>query len=1066
MENKKLWWAFWILVIGSNYNNHVACSGKGSMEASGGKSKGLWGYVTSLASAVLMVKVDNEVNYGKLFQFERDLQDKLKDMGTALSRNPALIPEGAWNPIKFPEASAFSALFIRDVGGHLDTWMDLSETKKLHENSRIVSQHILWVRSVGTRAATSYFIYRPSFEAELESSNILPHLKYHNEASETAQKVIDIVQQYPNDQIVFAGLQSGGIIAMLHAWMVTATVPIVYYNLKEFEGELHQVKVFLFDSDCALSESYAPNFPIPSWDVLRFYSGMGGTVSPDHCRFESMKPIGLAYSFKPSWSEYLLSSSIHVDRTKFVDYYDKSMGMENARQSSSENIDNGIEEAFDENASIAESEISMSVDGNAYQPRAVKAAPGIPIKNFEEIIRPGIELLRQSMSLAKFFYNNLKEIYRTHQTFYLRRNVAGCAAAMQKNLINTLMGNERESPIVEKGIKDVSCQVDTYNEKTKVAAIVCTLEGKDGVKISNFRFRTHVQNKMESTLSERRISVVENEWEEISMTGRSVSTSESYAVSGRPTRKQVDEDVFYDDRTHVTGFQEKAQQWAMCLDELFRTVPHLNFITPLMSNGAPSSASSIGTSSKNSPGSSTLSIQLPFSSTTAVCEYSLLTLPKNFYQLYSVSSSMFFSIFSDVIETSGSPPASCNGILEPPSIAHKNSGNAETFSRILNGYFNSDGVSQISHKQTIVNGLELQESITNLPSNNPYEIFNQPLCNLLAECLAQNVIENLYDCNSHLTLWAGKHHCPEVCRYRPSALGSRPLHLCSRVVNCGEGVFLGFRGCKTFGSERPLSEEFLSHSVLNRFSPAAYYAAFHLKHVDGWSASLKKPFRFAVFLSEAAHQTFIANSNQNEETLITNPAPSSASITSNSLKKKTTTIPSTLHAEYDEDELADEDIESDYYNYGQRRNEEFDAAEEFEGEEEFDEPTLKEVQSKPAIIEEEAAHTAHQQSDQQLTDQQQTENQFIITTELEDQQDQIELPPNSSSNSRTLIDSDSHQESHDQIIETLPHPEETKLDEKSVLLTQLQTISSFNTGAVNGNNGGNHSGKKDKKKRK
>ena len=320
-----------------------------------------------------------------------------------------------------------------------------------------------------------------------------------------------------------------------------------------------------------------------------------------------------------------------------------------------------------------------------------------------------------------------------------------------------------------------------------------------------------------------------------------------------------------------------------CLDELFQNVDHLNFINPIIS---PSSTSIGGEVSRSVPGKSFLKIRLPFSSTSAVCEYSLMTQPKNYYQLYRVSPSMFFSVFSDVIE-SRSIPGSCSGVLEPPNIAHKHLGNADGISRTLNGYFNSDGTTQISHKNIIVNGLELQESITNFPSNNPYEIFGSPsLCGKLAECLAPNkVIEHLYDCNSHLTLWAGRHHCPEVCRHRPGS-GTKPIHLCSRVVNCGEGVFLGFRGGKMLGSERSLAEEFAPYVMLNQMSSPAYYSAFQLKHVDGWSANLKKPFRFAVFLSASAKSSFL-NLNPNIPN-IPNPISTSASIQSslNSLAKK------------------------------------------------------------------------------------------------------------------------------------------------------------------------------------
>ena len=141
------------------------------------------------------------------------------------------------NPIKFPEASALSPTFIRNLSGHLETWMDLDEIKKLGSEFQVLSQHIIWIRNSGARTGLSYFIYRPSFEAELDPSNILPHVKYHEEALDTSQSVIETVMKYPNDQIIFAGLQSGGAIAMLHAWMVTSSVPIVLKNLQDYKDQ-------------------------------------------------------------------------------------------------------------------------------------------------------------------------------------------------------------------------------------------------------------------------------------------------------------------------------------------------------------------------------------------------------------------------------------------------------------------------------------------------------------------------------------------------------------------------------------------------------------------------------------------------------------------------------------------------------------------------------------------------------------------------------------------------------------------------------------------------------------
>ena len=130
------------------------------------------------------------------------------------------------------------------------------------------------------------------------------------------------------------------------------------------------------------------------------------------------------------------------------------------------------------------------------------------------------------------------------------------------------------------------------------------------------------------------------------------SSQQSQTVYQQPINSFYgdEEDVFFDDRSQITGFQEKSEQWTSCLEELFRQVEHLNFINPLGQRHF--SSRSVATSSAQfSPGSSVLAITLPFSSTLANCEYSFLTQPKNFYQLYSVSPSMFFSIFSSVIES-------------------------------------------------------------------------------------------------------------------------------------------------------------------------------------------------------------------------------------------------------------------------------------------------------------------------------------------------------------------------------------------------------------------------------
>jgi hypothetical protein len=922
----KLFLTIWIFFFS---NQVVWCSGKGG--SVGSLSNWIWGIVTSTIPG--KGSVDNSPNYAKLFECECSLQQKLNKMSEAMKT----MDEEAeafmlWKPIKFPEASAFSALFVRDIGGYLDAWMDLNESKKLKEGSRVLSQHILWIRNVGSKSATSYFIYRPSFVAELESSSILPHLRYHAEAQETIQKIIEVVEAYPNDQIIFAGLQSGGAIAMLHAWMVVSAVPIIYRNLKEYKGELHQLKVFLFDTDCVLSETYARNFPIPSWDVLRFYSGISSKVSPDNCRFDSMKAIGLSYVYTPRTSEYWFgasSGSNDVDRIKFVDYYDKAMA-EFELKEAAENIDNGILDTFDDEASVVASEISMSLDGtetrpgrysNEHQSQHLRSGltrktsqPPAPAKNIDSLIEKGIVLLSESVKLSDIFFRNSKRIYSDQQTSYLRRNVDGCAAAMQRNLIKSLLGKETESPVVEKGIKDVKCSVEKYDVKTKIALIICTLISKDSIQSPILRFRTHLQNEMDQILTEKDISVAVNDWEEISMADYSLTTSESNSnpisqgQAGSRSRQgsyssNPADDLLFDDRSIITGFQEKSEQWTACLDELFGKSSQLNFINPNGNNNLKDGNSVLENTTQKYPGRSVLTIELPFAAMTdAVCEYNLMTQAKNFYQLYRVSPSMFFSIFSEAIEAHPFPNV-CENVLDPPSISRKNSGNAEKIAETLNGFFNSDGSTDINHKNVIVNGLEIQESITNLPSNNPYEIFKPALCGKLAECLAQKVLEKLYDCNSHLTLWAGRRHCPETCLHRPAGLGAQPLHLCSRVLNCGDGIYLGFRGCKLFGSEVPLAQEFSPYAVLSKLNSPAYYSAFHLRNSDGW-----KQFRFVVYFNEDARNTLINGG--------ASIVPSSSSVRSGfsktlSIKKVNNHMKQQQHHEDSEEEY-DIDIEENY----------------------------------------------------------------------------------------------------------------------------------------------------------
>lgn len=857
---------------------------------SSGKSDGIFGFAYNLVYSLLSGSNDIEPSYGRLFQHERNLQAKFKEMEEKIILKEKEM-ESAFTerkPIKFPEATAFSSTFIRNIGGQLEFWMDSVESKKMREGSSKISKHILWSRPryFNTKSLTTYFIYRPSFEAQLESKSILPHLKYHEEAQETFAAVNEKIQENPNDQIIFVGLQSGGAIAMLHAWMAISSNPILLKNIKQFKGELHQIKILLFDSDCVLSQTNAMNFPIPSWDILRFYSGYDN-LNPNLCKFESMAPVGLAYPYEPTYFEYIFPSrdSVEITRRQFVEYYMDDQKLSTEEQ---EAIDYGIEEAFDDSESVAPSEISMSDDGRGRSAsisisndhrKQQTPKENIQIPSIEEKIKPGIELLKSSVQISQFFYKNLKNIYLRHRKHYLQRNVEGCSIAMEKNLKSTLMGFENDSPLVPRGIRDISCSVRHYDEISKEALIVCNLIGIDSVSSSILQFSTHLQNDTEKILTDNQIPVNDGEYEELSSVS-SESRDRSKSDQSKYTRQESygnGEGLYFDDITHVTGFQEKAEMWSNCLEDLFKEVEHLNFINPLGHHHE--SARSIETSGPIAPGSSVLAITLPYSSTLANCEYSFLTKAKNYFQLYSVSSSMFYSIFSSVIETRSMPQV-CTNILEPPTIPYSELGSAKLYAQVLNEYFNTDGSENINYGNTIFNGLEIEQSTSNLPNNNPYAIFSSKMGNKLAECLAQNVLDKLYNCNSPLTRWAGRHHCPDICLNRPG------LHLCSRVVDCGDGVYLGFRGCKSLGKEKDLSEDFGYYSMMNSLNIPSYFSAFHMKFVDGWTSFTRKPFRYSIFMNESAKKSFLSLKEEGELSPISTAVALSSENSISSLKQK------------------------------------------------------------------------------------------------------------------------------------------------------------------------------------
>jgi hypothetical protein len=100
-----------------------------------------------------------------------------------------------------------------------------------------------------------------------------PQLSYYEEAACSVERLInEAILPNPTDQFIFVGFGGGAAVAVLQTWLILGQVHKLAANLVNFGGELHQIKLLLFNAERVLTSSRVEQYPVPACDVLRFNS--------------------------------------------------------------------------------------------------------------------------------------------------------------------------------------------------------------------------------------------------------------------------------------------------------------------------------------------------------------------------------------------------------------------------------------------------------------------------------------------------------------------------------------------------------------------------------------------------------------------------------------------------------------------------------------------------------------------------------------------------------------------------------------------------------------------------
>ena len=794
-------------------------------------------------------------------------------------------------PVQFPEASAMREFVIDKAAGYANQWIE-NNPHFLDPQCTAISKHVLLCRPVDcasevisgqerertlsadrsiipptsrVEAFTTFLVFRPSFAAQLNTEVSFPVDVYIQEANEVSPVVIEAMKATPQDQFIFVGLHGASAVALFTAWRALIEVEQVFFNHVAYGGELHQMKLFLFESDCILSALNAQNFPLPAWDILRFYTP---NYAAQKCQFRDMAPVGLTYQAPSSLMQSVASFFFARDlgtsardivelRSKFL-AYDETMAAAATQRTKHSGSSDDRDEVM--------SQVSMA-SARSHRPELTATAASKESEtSISNRIILGMKCLKDSLQVASQFKTMVSLIYRSNRRSYLQRDVDNCAHQLTETLKTNLI-DQGPDFIIPKGIKSIKCSVTEYSILTRLAQVTCLLTGRDDSKSKSIRFEVTVERAERPDISrfDFKITSVSDELERVAS---SLSTGSEFDSSSAAD----------DERSRFTSVHfnsasvNDSKSFETCLGALFSgSKDYLYYLNPIEASSPTQAALSAARSvaaSVAAPlvnGHLSLPTKLPYSQINCACKFNLKTGPVDYLGMYRHSPFLFFDLFSASMNEFVLPEQ-CEKVIEPPKIEVSDRGNAELFIKRLTELFSRNTLPSLSNPQDIT------ATLGSFQGSDPYVVFTAPvLKERIFSCLAKSPQDYLYDCNAAVTRWAGHAVCPDYCR-----VGGIGAHLCSRVLVCGDGLFLGFRGASaienTLGSAGAVKEGSLQKYLTPANGPSVFaplvssgkLAAFTMKS-RGPGGLVDSTIHFAVFLNEGTFERIQTGSGESFE---------------------------------------------------------------------------------------------------------------------------------------------------------------------------------------------------------
>lgn len=183
-----------------------------------------------------------------------------------------------------------------------------------------------------------------------------------------------------------------------------------------------------------------------------------------------------------------------------------------------------------------------------------------------------------------------------------------------------------------------------------------------------------------------------------------------------------------------------------------------------------------------------------YSDKSGFCAARLRSTTQVLKELYSFSPALFYQLFYASGRFRREIPKECLRLVEPKTISESEMGNADALYKSVK-QFTKELSNIVTYKNPAIGteNFDVTGYWSSIPSEYPQsEVLEfpscmQPLMSILLNCIAEKST-SLVDCREKENQVTGTDFCPAVCS------DPRAPYSCSRVMNCGSGVAVGFRG--------------------------------------------------------------------------------------------------------------------------------------------------------------------------------------------------------------------------------------------------------------------------------